>query len=41
VDERERAHLIEKLDQYSGAPLPVPGGDAELVELPKPALERE
>jgi hypothetical protein len=41
VDERERAHLIEKLEQYSGAPIPLPGGEAETVELPKPTLDRE
>jgi hypothetical protein len=41
VDERERDHLIEKLEQYSGAPIPVPGGEAEIVELRNPALERD
>jgi hypothetical protein len=41
VDKRELDHLIEKLEQYSGAPIPVPGGDAEAVELPKPVLERD
>ena len=41
MDERERAHLIEKLEEYSGARIPVPEGDAGRVELPKPTLERD
>jgi hypothetical protein len=41
VDERDRAHLIKKLEEYSGAPIPVPEREASAVELPKPALERD
>ena len=41
MDEREREHLINRLQQYSGAPLPVPGGDAVTMELTKPTLERD
>jgi len=41
VDEREREHLINKLEEYSGAPIPVPGAEALTVELTKPTLERD
>jgi hypothetical protein len=40
VDEHERARLISRLGEYSGAPIPVPGSDAVKVELPRPSLER-
>jgi hypothetical protein len=40
VDEHERASLIRRLGEYSGAPIPVPGSDAVKVELPRPSLER-
>ena len=40
MDERERAHLIKKLEEYSGAPIPVPELESD-VELPKPVLERD
>ena len=41
MDERERAHLIRKLEEYSGAAIPLPDGEAEPVDLPKPTLERD
>jgi hypothetical protein len=40
VDEHERASLIRRLGEYSGAPIPVPGSDAVKMELPRPTLER-
>ena len=40
MDEHERASLIRRLGEYSGAPIPVPGSDAVKMELPRPSLER-
>jgi hypothetical protein len=41
VDERERTKLINKLREYSGAPIAVPSPTALAVEVPRPRLERE
>jgi hypothetical protein len=41
VDERERTMLIEKLQEYRGAPIAVPVSDFRPVELPRPAIQRE
>ena len=38
VDERERALLIKKIEDYSGAPIELPDIDVGPVELPKPTL---